>query len=177
MEVHLYQDLLTLNWNMLFSFITVIVLILILKKFFFEKVYNFMQDRKSEVETVLQEADETNQVARKKLAAYEAQLTGIEEEKRTIIQDAVKEAKIQAEDVVNQAHIRAEKERTKTAEIIQRDKAQAKKELQKEIGELAMLAAGKILGQELDASKQKDMINQILKEAEEKPWREKTMPE
>ena len=52
MEVHLYQDLLTLNWNMLFSFITVGVLILILKKFFFEKVHNFMEERRLEVENL-----------------------------------------------------------------------------------------------------------------------------
>ena len=33
MKVQLYQDLLTINWNLLFSLITVVVLVLILKKY------------------------------------------------------------------------------------------------------------------------------------------------
>ena len=38
--MELYQPLLSLNWNMLFTAITVIVLFFILKHFFFEKVHN-----------------------------------------------------------------------------------------------------------------------------------------
>ena len=37
--MELYQPLLSLNWNMLFTAITVIVLFFILKHFFFEKVH------------------------------------------------------------------------------------------------------------------------------------------
>lgn len=37
MKVELYQELLGLNWNLLFSLITVIVLVLILKHFFLKK--------------------------------------------------------------------------------------------------------------------------------------------
>ena len=49
MEVKLYQGLLEINWNLLFSAITVLVLYLILKHFFFEKVHNFMEARKAAV--------------------------------------------------------------------------------------------------------------------------------
>ena len=51
-------------------------------------------------------------------------------------------------------------------------KALAKKELQNEIGSLAILAAGKILEQELDAKKQKEVVSKILDEAEETSWKE-----
>ena len=37
MEVKLYQGLLEINWNLLFSAITVLVLYLILKHFFFSE--------------------------------------------------------------------------------------------------------------------------------------------
>lgn len=172
MEVHLYQDLLTLNWNLLFSFITVVVLVLILKKFFFEKVHNFMVERSKEVENTLLEAAKTNQKADERLAEYEAQIAGAELEKKKIIKEALKEAKVQADEVINQAYEHVEYEKSKAREEINRDKARAKKELQKEVGELAMFAAEKILEKELDANKHKDVINKILDDAEEKAWKE-----
>ena len=172
MEVHLYQDLLTLNWNMLFSFITVGVLILILKKFFFEKVHNFMEARRLEVENTLQEAAETTKKADEILAEYEAQIAGAEQEKRMIIKDAVEEAQVQAKEVVKQAYVQADQVKEKARIEIEREKELAKKELQKEIGSLAMLAAGKILEQELDANKQKEVVSKIINDAEETSWKE-----
>lgn len=172
MEVHLYQDLLTLNWNLLFSFITVVVLVLILKKFFFEKVHNFMEARSQEVENTLKEAEETSLKAEQKLADYEARIEGAEQEKRQIIRTAVEEAKVQANEVVKQAYIQADRVKEKTRVEIEQEKALAKKELQNEIGSLAILAAGKILEQELDAKKQKEVVSKILDEAEETSWKE-----
>ena len=49
MDINKHQDLLTINWNLIFSVITVLVLILILKHFFFEKVKKFMDERKAQV--------------------------------------------------------------------------------------------------------------------------------
>lgn len=172
MEVHLYQDLLTVNWNLLFSLITVVVLVLILKKFLFEKVHNFMEERSQEVANTLQQAADTNTLADQKLADYEAKIAGAESEKREIIKNAVAEAKVQADEVVAQANIQAEQVKEKARKEIERDKKIAKKELQKEVGALAMLAAGKILEQELDASKQEAVVNKIIEEAEETAWEE-----
>lgn len=172
MEVHLYQDLLTLNWNMLFSFITVAVLVLILKKFFFEKVHNFMEERSREVENTLKEAAERNQKAEQMLAEYKTQIAGVEEEKNEIIRGAVAEAKVQAEALVKQAYVQADQVKEKARVEIEHERTVAKKELQKEVGELAMLVAGKILEKELDADKHKDVINKILNEAEETAWKE-----
>ena len=67
MKVQLYQDLLTINWNLLFSLITVVVLVLILKKFFFEKVHSFMEARQQQVVNTLQEAQATREEAQQKL--------------------------------------------------------------------------------------------------------------
>ena len=56
MKVELYQGLLEINWNLLFSAITVLVLYLILKHFFFEKVHKFMVARQEAVQKELDDA-------------------------------------------------------------------------------------------------------------------------
>ena len=73
MEVKLYQGLLEINWNLLFSAITVLVLYLILKHFFFEKVHNFMEARKAAVQASLDQAEAANEEAQTLLADYARQ--------------------------------------------------------------------------------------------------------
>ena len=102
MDINKHQDLLTINWNLIFSVITVLVLILILKHFFFEKVKKFMDERKAQVEEQFQKADEAENQARKKLDKYNEILAGAEKEKRTIIAGAMENAKIQADSVLDE---------------------------------------------------------------------------
>lgn len=172
MKVQLYQDLLTINWNLLFSLITVVVLVLILKKFFFEKVHNFMEARQQQVVNTLQEAQTTREEAQQKLEEYEAQMAWAESEKREIIKKAMQEAKDQAGAVLEDAGREASQVREQTRREIERDKLIAKKELQREIGDMAVLAAGKIIGEELNPKRQAEVVEKIIEEAEDSTWKE-----
>ncbi len=172
MKVQLYQDLLTINWNLLFSLITVVVLVLILKKFFFEKVHSFMEARQQQVVSTLQEAQATREEAQQKLEEYEAQMAWAESEKREIIKKAMQEAKDQAGAVLEDAGKEASQVREQTRREIERDKLIAKKELQREIGDMAVLAAGKIIGEELNPKRQAEVVDKIIEEAEDSSWKE-----
>lgn len=172
MKVQLYQDLLTINWNLLFSLITVVVLVLILKKFFFEKVHSFMEARQQQVVNTLQEAQATREEAQQKLEEYEAQMARAESEKREIIKKAMQEAKDQAGAVLEDAGKEASQVREQTRREIERDKLIAKKALQREIGDMAVLAAGKIIGEELNPKRQAEVVDKIIEEAEDSSWKE-----
>ena len=172
MKVQLYQDLLTINWNLLFSLITVVVLVLILKKFFFEKVHQFMEARQQQVVNTLQEAQTTREEAQQKLEEDEAQMAFAESEKREIIKKAMQEAQAQAGAVLETASKEAGQVREQTRREIERDKMIAKKELQREIGDMAVLAAGKIIGEELNPKRQAEVVEKIIEEAEDSSWKE-----
>ena len=172
MKVQLYQDLLTINWNLLFSLITVAVLVLILKKFFVEKVHQFMEARQQQVVNTLQEAQTTREEAQQKLEEYEAQMAFAESEKREIIKKAMQEAQAQAGAVLETASKEAGQVREQTRREIERDKMIAKKELQREIGDMAVLAAGKIIGEELNPKRQAEVVEKIIEEAEDSSWKE-----
>ena len=172
MKVQLYQDLLTINWNLLFSLITVVVLVLILKKFFFEKVHQFMEARQQQVGNTLEEAQTTREEAQQKLEEYEAQMAFAESEKREIIKKAMQEAQAQAGAVLETASKEAGQVREQTRREIERDKMIAKKELQREIGDMAVLAAGKNIGEELNPKRQAEVVEKIIEEAEDSSWKE-----
>ena len=120
MEVRLYQNLLEFNWNLLFTAVTVFVLYLILKHFFFEKVHNFMMARKAMIEEELMNADQESKKASKLLEEYSKTLANAEEEKRQIIKEAkviaderadaiVSDAKKEAAQIIVDAHKKIER--------------------------------------------------------------------
>lgn len=166
MDINKHQDLLTINWNLIFSIITVLVLILILKRFFFEKVKRFMDERKAQVEAQFQKADEAENQARKKLDEYNDILAGAEKEKRAIIAGAMENAKIQADSVLDEARKEAADIREKTRIQIEREKVAARKEIHNEASELAVQVAEKILENKLDADAQASVIDEIISRSE-----------
>ena len=165
-----YQPLLYVDWNLLFSAITVLVLFLILKHFLFEKVHDFMVAREEEVETTFRRAEEVSREADAKLEKYEATLAGASEDGRKIVKAARDEARRQAEAIVGEATQQAHDMIDHAQKEIRREKYNARKELQEEIGSMAMMAAEQILQRELTTDVHHEIVETIIKEAEEKPW-------
>lgn len=166
MDINKHQDLLAINWNLIFSIITVLVLILILKRFFFEKVKKFMDERKANVEEQFQKAKEAENQAREKLDEYNEILAGAEKEKRVIIADAMENAKVQANSVLDEARKEAADIREKSRLQIEREKIAARKEIHNEVGDLAVQLAEKILESELDDDAQASVIDEIISKSE-----------
>ncbi len=168
--MELYQPLMSLNWNMLFTAITVIVLFFILKHFFFEKVHNFMVQREKEIKDSLDNAAKTNEEADKRLQIYEEKLAGADSESRQILKAARDEAKVQAKEILDDAGEKARALIEHSQKEIRREKYNARKELQEELSTLAVMAAEKIVEKELNPEDQKEIVDKIIEEAEEKPW-------
>lgn len=168
--MNLYQPLLALNWNLLFTLVTVVVLFIVLKVFFFEKVHKFMVDRENEIKSSIENADNVNKLADEKLQNYEAKIANVEIEGRQILKSARDEAKVQAKEIVDDANEKARNLIEHSQKEIRREQYNARKELKEEVGSLAMMAAEQILEKELSPENHEEIINKIIKEADEKPW-------
>ena len=165
-----YEPLLALNWNLLFSAITVLVLFLIMKKFFFEKVHNFMEERENEVRTQFETAEENNRLAEQKLMDYEERIKNYQSEGREIIKAAKDDAKVQAQSILDDATEKARVAIEKSEAEIERQKNNARRELKDEIGSLAVMAAERIIEKELSDRNQSEIVDKIIREAEEERW-------
>lgn len=170
MEVKLYQGLLEINWNLLFSTITVLVLYLILKHFFFEKVHKFMEARKAAVQDNLDRAKATEEEAQALLSEYQATLSNAEEEKRAIIKAAKAEADRRADVIVGEAKIQAQQIVSEAHENMRAEEEKAVVQLKKEVSSLAVLAAERIMQRELDEKSQQALVDQVLEEAAREKW-------
>ena len=68
--MELYQGLIEFNWSSLMILCNVFILYIILKKFFWEKIKKFMDDRSNSVKDAIDAADAMNKRADEKMENY-----------------------------------------------------------------------------------------------------------
>ena len=163
--MHIYTELIEFNWTIVFIWVNILVLYLVLKKFFFEKVRNFMQARQKAIQDTLDNADQVNKNADARLAEYESLIAGAEAEGRDIVKAAKERADAQAQYIIAEANEKAAARLQQAEQEILREKELARAEMQDEIATLAIYAAERILERELDEEKQRAFVLRIMEEA------------
>ena len=140
-------------WTIFWTVVNVLVLFVALRHFLIKPVMGVIEQRNEMISQQFDAAQKTQDEANKMKADYEQQL------------DTAKE---QASDIIAAARVRSEKEHSKAIadteaervkmlaqarEDIEKEQANAKKELQSQIMDIAMLAAKKIImtGDQYDA--------------------------
>ena len=165
-----YADLIHIDWTLLMVAANVLILYVILKHFFFEKVHNFMLDRQSAVKDAFDQADRVNQMADDKLTEYKKQVANIENEGREIIKNSKIRAEAQARDITEEANRKANEMILQAQREIEREQIKAVGEMKHQIAGLAIYAAEKIIEKQLDASGQEEIIQRVIEQAGNAEW-------
>ena len=94
-------------------------------------------------------------------------ITAALEERDTKVEDAMGRAERQAAEAVREADERAKAELQKARDTIAAEKRQAVQEIRAIAVDLTIAATGKLLGQEVDAAKNKPLVEQFVSGAEQ----------
>ena len=165
-----YTGLIEINWSIIMIWITVIVLFLVLKKFFFEKVKNFMETRSNSIQDAFDSAEAVNRRADEKMQNYTKRIANVEAEGREIIRDAKIKADAQAREIIEDANKQATEIMNKAEKNIEREKQKAMEEMRKEVAALAMLAAERIVEREIQNIGQDESVDEVINKARSTGW-------
>ena len=165
-----YTGLIEINWSIIMIWITVIVLFLVLKKFFFEKVKNFMETRSNSIQDDFYSAEAVNRRADEKMQNYTKRIANVEAEGREIIRDAKIKADAQAREIIEDANKQATEIMNKAEKNIEREKQKAMEEMRKEVAALAMLAAERIVEREIQNIGQDEIVDEVINKARSTGW-------
>ncbi len=168
--MEMYQGLIEFNWSSLMILCNVFILYIILRKFFWEKIKKFMDDRAAAVQDAIDAAEAVNKRADEKMANYSKRIANVEEEGREIIKASKQQADAQAQIIIEEARKQAGDIIAKAEKTIEQEKAQAMEEMRKEIASIAMLAAEQIVGREIDNVGQDAIIDQAIEDARSAKW-------
>lgn len=140
-------------WTIFWTVVNVLVLFVALRHFLIKPVMGVIEQRNEMIRQQFDAAQKTQDEANKMKADYEQQLDTAKEQAADII--AAARARSEKEHIKAIADTEAERVKmlTQAREDIEKEQANAKKELQSQIMDIAMLAAKKIImtGDQYDA--------------------------
>lgn len=171
MEVELVAPLIGFDWTLVMVLVTFFVLYLIVKKFFFEKIHDFMEAREQKVRDQFDNAEAAEKTAEALLAEYNDKLEGIEIERRGVIKDAKSLAERRAEQIIAEANERAAQMIKQAETEIERERAVFAESMRDQVAMLAVFAAEKIIEKELDDKKQLSLIDGIISQDSGEAWK------
>ena len=152
--------MLSLDLNLVWNIINLVVLYLLLSHFLFKPVMGIMDKRKKIIEDGLKNAQDAQNDAKKMKQEYEDALKGAKQESAQIIENARSAAKNEYDRIVGEAGDKAGNIIESAKETVRIEREQTMKELQGEIAGLAVASAAKIVGKTAD----QDLYDQFLKE-------------
>ncbi len=151
-----------LNATLIAQIINFLLLAYILKKFVFGRVLQAMSDRQARITSNLETADRERAAAEELKREYQEQLAQARTQAQAIVEKATKLAEQAKDDILKEAraeHTRLVKE---AQEEIARERERAVAELRNEVVALSIAAAGKVIGQNLDANANAKLVSDFI---------------
>ena len=157
--------MLNIGWSLVFNIINLIVLYLAMKKFLIGPVTRIMEQRRQVIEGGLENARKREEEAGALKEQYEAALGSAKEESRKILEESKRTAKEEEERILREANKKAMELMEKSQENLELQKEQMLGEMQSQVAQLAMAAAGKVLGAKAGAQEDLNLYDQFLSKA------------
>ncbi|MFC2103217.1 F0F1 ATP synthase subunit B [Bacteroidota bacterium] len=146
------------------TILTFVILLIILKKVAWKPILTALENREKEIADSLNRAEEAKADAQKILEENQASLAKAEEESKKVIDQSRVYAENLKEQMLKDSKEQAKKIVEDATVEIDRKKEAAFDELKNQIAEISVTAAEKIMKQNLDADKNKQIVDKYLSE-------------
>ena len=148
--------------EMIFTLGNLLILFLLLKKFFFEKIRKMMLDRENEVQAMYDDASKSQEEGTKLKEEYEAKLTSANAESEEIVRSAVRKAQLKEEEILRAAQEQASAIIQNAQNRIELEKKNAVNEIKNEISGMAVGIASKVIERDINADDHTALIDEFI---------------
>jgi F-type H+-transporting ATPase subunit b len=148
------------------SFWTLIIFILlsvVLAKFAFPPILGYAAAREKRIQDALDEARQQREESEKLLEEQRQAMVGARQEAQAVIAEAKQAAERVRDDMLNRAKAEQEELVSRARQDIERDRQKAIESLRREAVDLALAAAGKLVGHRMDAAEDRRLVTEYLK--------------
>jgi F-type H+-transporting ATPase subunit b len=131
-------------------------------KFVMPAMKKVLAEREAQIQGNLEKADEAKRAAEAELADYRTQLAGARDEANRIIEEARKTAEQLRKDIQTKAEEESQATVARAQEEIRAERDRAFQDLRAQVGEIAVLLAGKVVEKELDQGAHERLIDEYI---------------
>jgi len=149
---------------MLWQLLNFFVLLYLLRKFLYSPIKEILDKRAAQINGDLDDAEARREEAKEIKNKYEQKLKNAHSEAQEIVDNAETRANKKAKNIINEAEEKAENLKAKKLEEIEQAKKEAASELRDSIADYTVLAANKLIREQLDEDKHQQMIMDFIDE-------------
>lgn len=149
-------------WTALFTLLNTLTVIFVGTKFLFKPVMKMIADRQKEIDDLYADAGAAKNSALALESEYKEKLSVASETGERIVKEAVARGQSREEEIIRQANAEASAIMDKAAADIALEKKKAINDAKNEISDMAVAIAEKVVGRELNAADQADLVDRFI---------------
>ena len=153
-------------WNIFWAVFNVLLLFILLRIFLFKPVNKMLDDRTQSIQKDIDDAERARKEAEELKAQYDASISEAKEEAGKILRTAHDEAETERAAIIQRSHEEAEEIVSAAGETIENERRRVIRQAHSQIADLAIEAASKVVGANLDDEKNRKLIDEFLSEEE-----------
>ena len=158
-----YLDLVSfVPWTLIFTWCNLLILFLVMKKFLFGPVNNMLEQRKKEIDTIYESANEANEKAVNLEKEYSEKMAQAREEAGEIIRQATLTAQKREKEILESAREEVATMTRRAETQIAQERKKAYQEIKNEISDISVAIAGKMVQREIKAEDHEALISQFI---------------
>lgn len=151
-------------WNIFWTVFNVLLLFVLLRIFLFKPINRLMDERTREIQDDIDAAKKSREEAEALKQQYTDDLSNAKEEARRIVMKAQDEAAAEKAVLMQRSQQDAEKLVAEANKTIENERKRVLQQAQSQIADLAIEAASKIIGENVDDEKNRRIVDKFLSE-------------
>lgn len=153
-------------WSILELIINLLILFVLLRIFLFKRINKMKDDRTRTIQNDLDSAQKAREEAEELRQQYEDSISEAKEKANEIIVKAHEEAESERTAIIKKSQEEAEQIVAAADKTIESKRKQVLRQAQSQIADLAIEAASKIIGENVDDEKNRRLVDKFLSEEE-----------
>ena len=149
-------------WTALFTLLNFLVLFFVARKYLIGPILQIIADRQKEIDDLYADAGNAKTNAEAMQAEYQQKLEEAHATSEQIVRDAVLRGQAREEEIIRQANAEASAMMDKAAADIAQEKKKAINDAKNEISGIAVAIAEKVVGRELNAADQNQLVDDFI---------------
>ncbi len=149
-------------WTTIFSWVNLLILFLLLKRFLFKPVNKILSDRAAEIEGAYREAEDSRREAEDIRIEYDKKLMSAGNEADSIIKSAVDAASRRSESIISDAEKQAKIIEEHSRALIAKEKSSALESVRADVASMAVDIAERLVRRSLNEEDDEKLISDII---------------
>ena len=155
-------------WSIFEAVANIIILFVLLKIFLFKPINKMKAERTRTIQNDLDSAEKAKAEAEELRQQYEDSISEAKEKANEIIMKAHEDAESERSAIIRKSQEEAEKIVADADKTIENERKRVLRQAQSEIADLAIEAASKIIGENVDDEKNRKLVDKFLSDEEGK---------